>query len=135
MKLEKIQYSALNARQRENFNYQKVAAELAEYGFVTHRLSDDWHGADFIAQHVDGETFLKVQLKSRLTLAKKYLGKNLYICFPYGKQWFLHPHDALADHLLGITGIGATSSWTATGLYTMGTISKSTLEHLQRYAL
>jgi hypothetical protein len=34
---------------------------LADYGFLTMRLSDDWQGADFIAQHIDG-AFLKVQL-------------------------------------------------------------------------
>lgn len=43
---------------------------MADYGFMTIRLSDDWQGADFIAQHVDGVLFLRVQLKGRLTLGK-----------------------------------------------------------------
>ena len=60
LSLTRIQYKQLNARQKENYNYQKLAAILADYGFVTMRLSSDWQGADLIAQHIDGETFLKV---------------------------------------------------------------------------
>ena len=79
---EKYPYKKLNSRQQEAYNFQKVSAVLADYGFVTIRLSSDWRGADFIAQHVDGLTFLKVQLKGRLSFDKKYHGRDLYICFP-----------------------------------------------------
>ena len=61
--LRRIHYSSLNARQKENFNFQKLSSVLADFGFVTMRLTDDWGGADFIAQHIDGETFLRVQLQ------------------------------------------------------------------------
>ncbi len=81
LQLMHIRYTELNARQQENYNFQKVSAVLADYGFATLRLTDDWQGADFIAQHIDGETFLKVQLKGRLTFNKKYLGKGLYVAF------------------------------------------------------
>jgi hypothetical protein len=81
MKLQLVQYAKLNAWQQESYNFQKVSGVLADYGFTTIRLSDDWQGADFIAQHIDGQQFLKVQLKGRCTLAKKYRGKDLYICF------------------------------------------------------
>jgi hypothetical protein len=63
MKFKKIIYSELNARQKESYNFQKVSAIFADYGFSTIRLSDDWQGADFIAQHIDNQVFLKVQLK------------------------------------------------------------------------
>ena len=53
MRLQKITYADLNSRQRENYNFQKVSALFADYGFTTMRLSDDWQGADFIAQHID----------------------------------------------------------------------------------
>ena len=56
----RVDYKKLNARQKENYNFQKVSAFLADYGYVTLRLSDDWQGADFIAYHVNGESFLKV---------------------------------------------------------------------------
>ena len=62
MALSRIAYHDLNARQQENYNFVKLSAVLADYGFVTMRLSADWQGADLIAQHVDGATFLKIQL-------------------------------------------------------------------------
>ncbi len=71
-----IEFNKLNARQKENFNFQKIAAVLADYGFNCIKLTDDWNGADFLAYHIDGETTLKVQLKSRLTVAKKYQYKT-----------------------------------------------------------
>ena len=83
---KKIKYSLLNAKQKENYNFQKVSAVLADYGYTCIKLSDDWNGADFLANHVDGITLLRVQLKGRLTFATKYLGKDLWICFPLGKS-------------------------------------------------
>jgi hypothetical protein len=68
---EQVVYKKLNARQQEAFNFQKVSAVLADYGFSTIRLTSDWHGADFTAQHFNGMTFLKVQLKGRCCFYKK----------------------------------------------------------------
>lgn len=87
--LEKNIYQHLNSRQKENYNFHKVAAVLADYGYNSLRLTDDFEGADFIALHKDGEQFLKVQLKGRLTFAKKYLNKGIYIAFPSKGAWFL----------------------------------------------
>src|SRR6266404_4854846 len=105
MKLVKIAYGDLNARQKENFNFQKVSAVLAEYGFVTLRLSDDWQGADFIALHVSGEV-LRVQLKSRLAFYRKYEGKGLHVAFADGETWYLYSHDELLAKVLAATTIG-----------------------------
>ena len=80
-KFKRTSYSNLNSRQKENHNFHKVAAALAEYGFNSLRLTDDWRGADFIAVHNDGEEMLKIQLKGRFTIDKKYIGKNIYIAF------------------------------------------------------
>ncbi len=44
-------------------------------------LNDDWEGADFIAVHLDGEQMLRIQLKGRITIDKKYLNKGVYIAF------------------------------------------------------
>jgi hypothetical protein len=67
-----IRYASLKARQKELFNFQKIAATLADYGFNCIKLADDWQGADFLAYHINGTTTLKVQLKSRLTIDRKY---------------------------------------------------------------
>lgn len=100
----RVNYEDLNPRQRENYNFQKAAAVLADYGFNCIRLSDDWQGADFLAVHIDGETMLRVQLKSRISLNKKYCGKNLWLMFPVGennRRWYLVLHDELLELLDG----------------------------------
>ena len=98
MKLDKINYSDLNARQKENYNYHKVAAALSEYGYDCMRLNNDWQGADFIAVHNDGESYYKIQLKGRVTFDKKYMGKEVWIAFVDRKTNNVCIYDH--DHLL-----------------------------------
>lgn len=109
--LTRIQYRQLNARQQENFNFHKVSARLADYGFNCLRLNDDWQGADFIACHIDGQTFLRVQLKGRLCLDKKYFGKGIHIAFGSNSDWFLYPHDEMADFIEAQGRINDSRSW------------------------
>lgn len=123
--LSRIRYADLNSRQKENFNFQKLSAVLADYGFVTMRLSDDWHGADFIAQHIDGLTFIRVQLKSRLAFRKAYEGKDLFIAFNDGTSWYLFPHDQVLAAVLQNTGIAATLSWDERGGYSFPGVPKA----------
>lgn len=111
MIFEVVSYSTLNSRQKENFNFQKVSAILADYGFVTIRLSDDWEGADFIAHHINGEVFLKVQLKGRLTVETKYKNKDIWICFNQKGIWYLFPHDDFLRWALENLNIGKTKGW------------------------
>lgn len=94
-KLTKIRYASLNGRQQENYNFQKVAGYLADYGFNCLKLSDDWQGADFIACHINGRDFLKVQLKGRMVIDQKYVGKDIYIAFLRGVECYLYPHDTM----------------------------------------
>src|SRR5690349_11145910 len=108
IQFSRISYAELNARQKENFNFQKISAVLADYGFVTIRLSDDWQGADFIAQHIDGSSFLRIQLKGRLTFDEKYCGKDLYVAFFTEDDWYIYPHDELLREVLEQTGVGIT---------------------------
>ena len=97
---QRVAYSDLNARQQENRNFHKLAARMADYGFNCLRLSDDWQGADLIACHIDGESFLKVQLKGRLAVDRKYSGKGIHIAFFEGEDAFVYPHDAFLEHLV-----------------------------------
>lgn len=119
---KRVPYDELNSKQQENFNFQKVSAALADFGFTTIRLSDDWNGADFLALHRDGET-LKIQLKGRLTFQKKYMGKGLWVCFRDGEEWYVYPHDELLDQVLLVTKIGDTKSWKEKGGYSFPGIS------------
>lgn len=102
----RIRYDELNSRQPENYNFQKVAARLADNGFNCLRLSDNWQGADFIACHLDGQTFLKVQLKGRFCIDRKYAGKDIHIAFLRGGDCFLYPHDVFLQTLIERGGLG-----------------------------
>ncbi len=110
-RFERIAYQDLNSRQKENFNFQKVSAVLADYGFLTLRLSDDWQGADFIAHHVSGDLFLKVQLKSRLTVDAKYKNKEIWVCFNHRSGCYLFPHDDFLRWASETLKIGDTKGW------------------------
>lgn len=93
--MNKVDYRTLNSKQKESYNYQKISGILADYGYTTYRMHDDYHGADFHAVHVEGHV-LKVQLKSRITIHGKYLGKEIHIAFSNDRQtWYLYPHDEL----------------------------------------
>lgn len=129
-----VPYAQLNARQRESYNFQKISAVLADYGFSTIRLSDDWNGADFIAQHISGVTLL-VQLKSRLCVTSEYRGKNLWIAFPSGNDWFLFPHDEVLNQVVQRTGIQSTVAWKIHGAYSWGAVPANLRTILEPYRL
>jgi hypothetical protein len=109
---EKIHYKNLNHRQKESYNYQKISAVLADYGFITYRMHDDYNGADFHAVGINDE-ILKIQLKGRVTIERKYLGKQLYIGFPCHENWYLYPHDdiyqIITSHSKGAANHGGRS--------------------------
>ena len=109
---------------------------MADYGYLTIRLSDDWGGADFIAQHIDG-TFLKVQLKGRLTFGKKYIGGSLHICFRDGDggEWYIYPHDDLLKELHAEGKLLGTKPWEVDGSYDFPKLSKLHKKLLERYRL
>ncbi len=107
---------------------------LADYGFVTMRLSDDWAGADFIALHINGDV-LRVQLKSRLAFAEKYRGKGIWIAFGSGDEWYLYPHDELLEVILRKTSIATTQSWSERGGYSFAGLPKDLRPLLAPYRI
>ena len=135
MSFKRVNYRELNSRQQEAYNFQKVSGVLADFGFTTIRLSDDWQGADFIAQHIDGKQFLKIQLKGRCTLAQKYEGKDIYICFCEAGCWYLVPHDELLSWVKGNMSVVSSASWTKGGQYSFPSLSAALKGKLEQYKL
>jgi len=131
--LEHVRYEALTAREQENYNFQKLASRLADYGYNCLRLSADWQGADLIALRID-DTFIKVQLKSRLSVDRKYNGKEMYIAFRQNHQWYVYPHDKLQHELLEM-GLMSGTEWKEKGIYTRGVLSNRLTEHMKQYAI
>lgn len=107
----KVRYSKLNSRQQEIFNFQWISGALATYGFHTHRIPDDWEGADFIARHMVSGRQIKVQLKGRIHFARKYIGKNIWIAFRHAGKAYLYPHDVLLKQYKKINPMRVSKAW------------------------
>ena len=137
MKFQRIDPNELTPKRREIYNYQKSAAILADYGFNCIKLADDWQGADFLADHISGNQTLRVQLKSRLTVNKKYQDKNLWMIFPEAGTWYLIPHDELLRAIAETTGALESMSWRERGEYHYpnGQVPKDLLSKVVDYAL
>lgn len=135
MKLQRIRYDELNAKQQEIYNFQKSAAILADYGFNCIKLADDWLGADFLACHKDGVDILRVQLKGRVTIDRKYFGQNLYMNFPAAGKWYLIPHDELIRIVGETTKWLHTPSWADGGKYHNANPPKKLIARLRPFAL
>ena len=127
LKLEPIQYKTLNAKAQETYNFHKMAAILADYGYHCLWLNDDWNGADCIAIHADGISDVKIQLKSRISFAQKYRGKNLYIAFFEQQNLYIYPHDYVLTH---IEDKIADQTWLKKGTYSQATMTKKFREIL-----
>ena len=115
---EKVSYSNLNNKQKENYNFHRLASLLASFGFNCIWLNDDVHGADLLALSTKGDVF-KIQLKSRLTFDKKYMDKDLYIAFPSDNGFYIYLHDEALK--LFIDRYKNTSSWNDKGAYSSTT--------------
>jgi len=135
MKLIKIDHDSLNSRQKEIFNFQKISGLLADYGFNCIKLADDWQGADFLAYHKDGLDTLKVQLKSRLTIDRKYKGKELFVAFPLNSRWYLLEHDTLIEKVGQHTNWLNTESWVTKGCYHSAAPNALLVQNLSEYKL
>ena len=116
----KIDYNQLNSKQKENYNFHKVASALADYGYDSMRLNNDWQGADFIA--VKNDEMLKVQLKGRFTVDKKYIDKEIYIAFIENNVVKMYNHDEAVNMLTD--NIKQSDSWNKHGSYSWGKTPK-----------
>lgn len=141
-KLRKIKYGDLSEKQQEGYNFQKIAAVLADYGFYCIRLADDWRKEDFLATHIDNKTVLNIQLKGRLTINKKYQDSKIIMAFPVSekefsdkRKWFLIEHDELVNLVGKNTNALNTKSWREGGEYSFPSPSKKLMDTIAPYAL
>ena len=123
---EKATYSNLPAKQKENYNFHKLSSLLASFGFNCIWLNDDVKGADFLALSAKSDVF-KIQLKSRLTFDKKYIGKDLYLAFPSDDGFYVYLHDEALKLFIG--RYETTSSWNDKGIYNTTTKYESMVKY------
>ena len=80
------------------------------------RLNDDWEGADFIS--INKDEMIKVQLKGRFTIDKKYIGKDIYISFLEDEKVKIYKHDDALEVIP--ENVKISKSWSEVGNYSWG---------------
>ena len=130
IKLTKSEYRTLNSKAQETYNFHKMAAILADYGYNCLWLNDDWNGADCIAVHIDGISDFKIQLKGSISFARKYWAKNIYIAFFEQGDLYIYPHDYI---LAQVENNIADKTWLEKGTYFQTKITKKFREILEPY--
>jgi hypothetical protein len=146
----KIDYTSLNAKQKEVHNFHHIAAVLARHGYASYPIRDDWNGGDMIARHMTDATreMLTIQIKGRVTFDQKYQNKNLWIGFPHQSAGtadegviYVYPHDEILARYgqvrtaKGKQRLEQTGAWQKDGLYSLGNPPRDLLEILARYRL
>lgn len=140
MGFAKVDYQDLNAKQREVYNFHLIAARLAQYGYASYPIRDDWNGGDMFARHMLNGRSLTVQIKSRATFDKKYQGKDLYIGFPLGQAVYVYPHDQVLDKYVAVRAarglpLDDNQAWARDGLVHWVKPTKEMMELLKPYEL
>jgi len=91
--LEQIEYQSVHCKAQETYNFDKMAAILADYRSNGLWLNNDWNGADGIAIHIDGISNFKSQLKDAVSCRQKYRAKKLYIAFFELSDLYIDAHN------------------------------------------
>lgn len=112
----------------EVINRNRLVSLALERGYNAYLPVYD-SGVDLVLhREADGDTKL-VQQKSRWTIDKKYIGRNIWIAFPENDQWYLVPHDELI--VMGERHT-ETESWKR-GAYSKSPLSKRDRDELADY--
>src|SRR4051812_25891720 len=122
---QKVEYSDLNAKQQEVYNFQHIANLLAKYGYAAYPIRDDWNGGDMFARHMKTGEPMTVQIKGRVTFDRKYMAKKLWIGFPSAERAYVYPHDQVLEDYLKLRDergqpLDANLAWSRDGLVHWG---------------
>src|ERR1700683_2567653 len=102
--------SRYRSQVKEVINRNVVVSLALEKGFNAFLPVYDG-GVDFILYHETDNVVRKVQLKGRWTIDKKYIGRDIWIAFPIGGDWYLMPHETMLQ-MAEADGVLGTASWT-----------------------
>ena len=136
-------YLQMSNKEQEAYHAALLKSEIAIRGYVAVDTPTDKHAADLVAFRPENpsRTALWIQLKSRLTIDKRYTDKDLYIAFPEkpgnaGTDWFIYPHDDFVD-FCNEEGKWVTNEWCwgVHGSYTSISIPKWALIWLEQWRI
>jgi hypothetical protein len=89
-------------------------------------------GVDFILYRESDNELRKVQLKSRWTIDRKYINRDIWVAFPIAGDWYLIPHDTMvADGKAD--GVTLTASWLEKGAYSRPRLSAAAISQCAPY--
>ena len=114
--------SHYRSQTREVINRNTVVSLALEQGFNAFLPVYDG-GVDFILYHEGNGTLRKVQLKSRWTIHRKYLGRDIWIAFPIDADWYLMPHDDMVAR--AGRGVLESVSWVKESSYSRPELSEA----------
>ncbi|MFC1609554.1 hypothetical protein ACFL6C_01220 [Myxococcota bacterium] len=105
MKLSSVAIEARNAH--------SLCIALIEQGWIPAKPDYD-EGVDLMAWHEKRGKTRAIQLKGRLTVAKKYLGRGIWLAFPASGWWYMVSHDWVLEQK---PEVKKTKSWKHGGEY------------------
>lgn len=94
-------------------------------------------GIDLIIYRERDDLLIKVQLKSRWSIDRKYIGRGFAMAFPAetDSDWYLVPHDEMVGFARNSTSYLASASWREQGIYHRRAMSRAMLQHFDGYRL
>ena len=117
---------------REVINRNVVVSLALEQGFNAFLPVYDG-GVDFILYRESDGAIRKVQLKGRWMIDKKYRGRDIWMAFPIGADWYLMPHDVMLEHAEADGKTLKSASWTDGGAYSKPKPSVATIAECAPY--
>jgi hypothetical protein len=135
MRFERIDLGQLSVSEIRKYNYNKVTAALADYGFATELAPEGQVLWDFVATQLSSGKQIKVLIRPQMTLEKKFLGKDIYICFLEGSNWYIYPHDQHYEHVRITSNLMDTTSWKKEGTFTVSKLSAQNKLAIARFKI
>ena len=123
--------SRFRSQIREVINRNTVVSLALERGYDVYLPVYDG-GVDFVLLHQDSGKLIKVQIKGRWTIDRKYLGREIWIAFPIDGEWYLMEHDRMVE-LGDRQGYTKNPSWIEKGIWNIPSPSKAVRESCAPY--
>ena len=124
----------LSSKAIELINTHELTAELmAREWSVYLPVYDD--GIDLLATQQDATSIRRIQLKSRWSIDRKYVGRPIDIAFKDRGGWYLAPHAEMVT-AGEAEGYCRNDSWTGTkGIWNVANMSQSLSERMKHFKL
>lgn len=117
------------------YNISQASRALGQSGYTCSAPPHGTRDAQILARDSHGSMSIKVRCPGRAAIQAKFLGRDLYVCFPASGEWYLVPHDDLVK-IAGETNPWLNShSWRDRGGYSSASPSKRMLARLEPYSL